>query len=599
MKDGKLEPMTEWGPYYYLPSEVPQMNNLLQAVLNNSFESGFPNITSCSNNDTVLRRWYVSYKNEDRVLLVLECPIDHISWYGVVSKSEEMLQSMGEDVERQVLSEFQNYREMSCDLQKAFFEDLLGNVSKKLALQKDINLPERPFCRNHGLETNNVCARKIENGMKFYKFNVSCANFEEQSFPSHKSQIEIVIDSEYGIVNEKRPELVTMTELISNEDYAEAREKQFEDEWGLLSTTRSDELVQSTTRSDELVQSTTRSDELVQNTTRSDELVQNTTRSDELVQNTTSSDELVQNTTSSDELVQNTTSSDELVQNTTSSDELVQSTTRSDELVQSTTRSHEPPNEWGAYFYLPGELEVTDSLFKTVYDNDLRTYTGCDTNFTKLTRWYKSYKDKSRYLLGYRCEKEGDDYDAYFSTHIEKKIVLRYSKRLTDFGIVQFSDFRDAHTSVKAQLQRVDEEIFFQNDHSSEELRCYEPDTQTTHLSQLKLENEIWVSRIAISCRNLNSTKYPSHMTFVEIAIDTNYSIVFDGSPGLTYMEKPQENTEWIQERIQYAKALTTSTARLEPIRFISTASNISITSMLLIAYNLLSRFSLTLLRVN
>ena len=209
-----------WGTYYYLPSELPQMTQLLQTVIE---KNNLANKTECPANRTVLRQWYKSLINEDHVLLNYECSNDNRIGFIGASISKNSFFAFLKSFEHVGIVDLGTYkiREDSSN-NKVPLDDValrhhcLSAVKDKILKEKDSNFPEKPLCRDPGIKTTGKLEIKDENELFYFRFPISCAKFTENDYPSHKVYIEIAIDGRFRLVNDGMPELATIGKLETN-----------------------------------------------------------------------------------------------------------------------------------------------------------------------------------------------------------------------------------------------------------------------------------------------------------------------------------------------------------------------------------------------
>ena len=468
------------------------MNALVETILVNSFKSSSTQLTGCRSIASTLLRWYISREDKDKVLLILDCEIDKVPWYMLVSRSNKTLHTSGKEVYRLGLIE-NNYAPLSFDYCARIIPGLFSDVLKEMWFQRGIENRLKPYCRKPELKTYNICEYKLENQLQYYRFFVSCIKFFEQKFPSHKSRIEVVLDKKRFRINHGMPTLATMGELTSNADYVRDHEERLKKE---------------------------KEEEEAEEEKEEEEEKDEEEKEDEDSDDDDNDDG--------------------------------EETGDGEKKRHRTKRGRKRPlKEWGTYYNLPSELDKMKLFLKTIFDNELAKYTGCNSEYLEVTRWYKSYKNVNRLLLGYVCDKDGQKYDHYFSAYKEE--ILQMGPDLSQFDNIEVKQYGPeiaGNSNYSLVLMDViKDQILLETSQESKDWVCLEPAMETRIVYHEKVENELSYRRFPISCKNKKSWQFPSHLLYIEVMSDYKYKLINRGHPTVVNFEKPLSNVEYIWQK--------------------------------------------------
>lgn len=224
-EEKKDPPPNEWGTYYTLPAELPVMSDLFIRVFTNYVNGRDPE-TKCRENDADFERWYESSKNEDHVILSYYCRTKDARGYehmkvskknGNVVEFQTSLKGFG------IMNAGDYENELPEAEGKALKAQLLGNVTKQIALQKGDTRDQDELCPNPGTDTIYSVQTKNENGLYYYKLAISCNVTHMPGYASHMTHIEVVVDKDFGVVNDGLPELAVLDIPTRNSQFIRDR----------------------------------------------------------------------------------------------------------------------------------------------------------------------------------------------------------------------------------------------------------------------------------------------------------------------------------------------------------------------------------------
>ena len=212
------EPPNEWGTYYTLPSELPEMSDLFWSVFRNYVNSHICR-TWCRENDAHLHRWYKSSENADYIILSFYCRSKMVRGYEhiKVSKSKRNVIEFQTSLKGFKIMDAGDYETELPEAEgKAIKIRLLGNVTDQIAQQKQDTRDQDQYCPDPGTDTAYSVQTKKENGLYYYRLAISCNVTLTPGYASHMTHIEVVEDSDFQVVNGGDPVLIAIEYPIRN-----------------------------------------------------------------------------------------------------------------------------------------------------------------------------------------------------------------------------------------------------------------------------------------------------------------------------------------------------------------------------------------------
>lgn len=207
------EPANEWSTYYFLPSEKPDMIDKFNQVLSIHVNSDNPE-TECRENDAEFSRWYRSSENDDHAILSYYCKTQAVRGYEhlKVSLSKLNVLEFHSSLKGFGIMDAGGYEQkLSEDDAAEVRAELLPQLIDQLAEQRKDDADQSEICPDPGTETFAEAMEKYENELYYYKIKISCnETVTESGIPSHYSEIEVVTDRDFKVLNEGKPVLVTM-----------------------------------------------------------------------------------------------------------------------------------------------------------------------------------------------------------------------------------------------------------------------------------------------------------------------------------------------------------------------------------------------------
>ena len=229
----KKTPPNEWGPYYTLPEQMPDMAILFRNVLSSYLSSNLPG-DKCEKNDAMFERWFQSSKDPNLHILSFYCRTSGVRGYqhlkikktgkhdGNVLEFQKSLKLFGIMDAGGYESENTKEGKEAEKLQN----ELLEKVKPQIKKQPDRD-PSKELCPDAGNKTvMTFVETKIENGLYYYKFPVSCnISFSDlDTGGDHVTKIEVVEDKDFKALNGGNATLVGMENPERNIDYVKAME---------------------------------------------------------------------------------------------------------------------------------------------------------------------------------------------------------------------------------------------------------------------------------------------------------------------------------------------------------------------------------------
>ena len=227
------EPPNEWSTYYSLPSERPTMLDIFNQVFENYVNSANPE-TECRENDAEFSRWYKSSKNPDHVILSYYCKTKAVRGYEhlKISLDKKNVIEFQDTLKGFSITDAGDYEvKLEGDAATEIREELLPFLIDQIAEQKDDTAAQNEICPDPGTETFATALEKKENGLYYDKITISCNKTATDSgIPSHQTEIEVVTDRDFKLLNDGKPVLVSMdTNPIRNTMYIEKTEQEEEE----------------------------------------------------------------------------------------------------------------------------------------------------------------------------------------------------------------------------------------------------------------------------------------------------------------------------------------------------------------------------------
>ena len=223
------EPPNQWGTYYSLPAEFPDMSDKFDQVFLNYLASDNPE-TECLEDDVEFNRWYKSSENLDHALFSYYCKTKQVRGYEhlKVSLSKlNVLEFHGSLKGFQITDAGDYETKLSDDAADEIRRQLLPLLVDQIALQTEDSADQDEICPDPGTETYASVYEKYENGLYYDKIAVSCnKTVTESGISSHMTEIEVVTDRDFKALNDGSPVLVSMgTNTIRNTMYIEEQER--------------------------------------------------------------------------------------------------------------------------------------------------------------------------------------------------------------------------------------------------------------------------------------------------------------------------------------------------------------------------------------
>lgn len=228
------EPPNEWSTYYSLPSEMPDMLDLFNQVFENYVNSANPE-TECQENDAEFNRWYKSSQNSDHVLLSYYCKTKSVRGYEHLKVSvdkKNVIEFHGSLKGFKIMDAGDYESKLEEDEAVEIRNHLLPSLIEQIAAQRDDTAAQDEICPDPGTETYASAQQKYENALYYYKIIISCNKTATDSgLPSHRTEIEVVEDSDFKVLKGGEPVLVSMqTNIDRNTMYIEKKEQEAAEE---------------------------------------------------------------------------------------------------------------------------------------------------------------------------------------------------------------------------------------------------------------------------------------------------------------------------------------------------------------------------------
>ena len=224
------EPPNEWGTYYTLPSELPEMSDLFLSVFKD-YVNGANSKTECRENDADFERWYKSSENADYIILSYYCRTKQAHGYEhmKVSKSNRNVIEFQTSLNGFKIMDAGDYETELPDAEgKAIKIRLLGNVTDQIAQQKQDTRDQDQYCPDPGTDTAYSVQTKKENGLYYYRLAISCNVTHTPGYASHMTHIEVVEDRDFQVLNGGDPVLASMEYPTRNSAFIRQKEAEAE-----------------------------------------------------------------------------------------------------------------------------------------------------------------------------------------------------------------------------------------------------------------------------------------------------------------------------------------------------------------------------------
>ena len=224
------KPPNEWSTYYTLPSEWSGMADLFLYVFKDYVNSADPE-TECRENDADFERWYKSSDKDDHIILSYYCRTKAARGYEHLKVSQSMknvvqfetsLKSFG------IMNAGYYEKELPEEEGKTLTNQLLANVTDKIAEQKEDSRDKDELCPDPGTDTIYSAQTKTENGLYYYRFAISCNVTHIPGYASHMTHIEVVVDKDFKVLNDGLPVLASMDYPTRNSAFKRQKEAEKE-----------------------------------------------------------------------------------------------------------------------------------------------------------------------------------------------------------------------------------------------------------------------------------------------------------------------------------------------------------------------------------
>ena len=204
------EHLNEWGTYYILPNDFPDMNyNFKQAYKN--YQSDSQKETKCKLGDAEFNRWFESSKDNSLYILSYYCRTKGARGYEhlkVQIKSGDIkvldfhhaLTGFG-------ITDARDYEPTKNDEEALKIQsELLEQVKAQLKLQRNPFDASIDLCPDPGTHALNEVHSKVQNGLYYHTFPISC-NYSGTDFMAY---IEVVEDRDFKKLNNGKPVLAVL-----------------------------------------------------------------------------------------------------------------------------------------------------------------------------------------------------------------------------------------------------------------------------------------------------------------------------------------------------------------------------------------------------
>jgi len=233
------EPPNEWGTYYILPNKFDQMKQNFKDAYT-SYQKNPSKETECKANDADFERWFQSSKDKTLYILSYYCRTksargyEHLQVY-IRPGNSISVKSFEDSLKNFGIMDAGDYDNTKSGKEALKIqEEKLEQVREQIKEQRNPYDQDEDLCPDAGTQTLYEVKTKIQNGLYYYKFPISC-NHSGSGYDK-MAWVEVVEDKDFKVLNEGNATLIAMEDPEDNIEFKREKEKELAAKQGSASS---------------------------------------------------------------------------------------------------------------------------------------------------------------------------------------------------------------------------------------------------------------------------------------------------------------------------------------------------------------------------